>query len=347
MNKPNEFNAERLKNLIVQDKVLQVLEELKHYTKGRDKDMYDELIIHLNNINTVRKERGIGLISFKEEQGDKNHILIRLSTLIDDLEKVYGKNRFIIEFEGRFEELNEEKQAIIRARISELFNNSDFKIMCIYSGNIKFLLEFQSIDFSKLINDIETFNRISRAVGVQSVFYYESILKEVVISFYHLLLHKRINTFPLKGIFQNLKKYSLFQSFSQSHLTNIDLSRANLIYANLGYANLGHANLSGVDLRHGDLSCANLSGANLSSANLNGADLRYANLSHADLSHADLSHTNFNKAIISTETLMKAKTLYQCKGLTDTIKREILEKKPELFDAPNDSKRESFFNKTK
>ena len=80
---------------------------------------------------------------------------------------------------------------------------------------------------------------------------------------------------------------------SNANLTGADLrganlSRAYLIGAGLTEANLSRANLSGTNLTGADLTEANLTNADLREAHLYGAFLRGANLSNADLSGANL-----------------------------------------------------------
>ncbi|MEM9920824.1 MAG: pentapeptide repeat-containing protein [Bacteroidota bacterium] len=105
-------------------------------------------------------------------------------------------------------------------------------------------------------------------------------------------------------------------------LRGADLRRAYLNVADLNEADLRRAYLHGADLNGADLHGAYLNGAYLRGADLRGADLRRAYLNVADLSEAKS---------ITTQQLLKAKTLYKSQNLDPTIKKELEAQKPCLF----------------
>ncbi len=118
-------------------------------------------------------------------------------------------------------------------------------------------------------------------------------------------------------------------------LSSADLSSADLSSADLSSADLRSADLRSADLRSANLSSADLSSADLSSADLSSADLRSADLSSADLRSADLRSANLEGTKnLTIEQLLQAKSLYQCKGLSEEWVAELKEKKPELFEEP-------------
>lgn len=88
-----------------------------------------------------------------------------------------------------------------------------------------------------------------------------------------------------------------------SHLSGVNLSRADLRAVKLNDRFLGDANLARANLRGADLSRAYLSGSNLANANLFGANLGDADLTKTDLSSADLSHANLKYAYLSSANL--------------------------------------------
>ena len=72
-----------------------------------------------------------------------------------------------------------------------------------------------------------------------------------------------------------------------------------VIQANLSNTNLSYVNFSGANLRG-----ANLSNANLYKANFNGADLSYANLSNVKIdSTTDFTNANLRNVIINLERI--------------------------------------------
>ena len=150
-----------------------------------------------------------------------------------------------------------------------------------------------------------------------------------------------------------------------ANLSGADLSEANLSEANLSWADLWEANLRGASLCQADLSWANLSEADLSEADLSGADLsgadlrkvdlrkadlrgadlRKVDLRKADLSGADLGLANLREANLSEAKLRgishlsfaqlsQVETLYEARGLPESLEEELREKCPQLFDAP-------------
>ncbi len=80
----------------------------------------------------------------------------------------------------------------------------------------------------------------------------------------------------------------------RAHLSNVDLSGANMRYAHLSRAKLYNANLSGANLSRADLSRADLSRADLSGVDLSGADLSGAKLSDVDLSGVNAHGATFD-----------------------------------------------------
>lgn len=134
-------------------------------------------------------------------------------------------------------------------------------------------------------------------------------------------------------------------NLTRAYLSRADLTGADLIEANLREADftgailrethLTKADLKGVSLREADLTGANLfkadlTGAKLMKANINGANLMQANLTGADLMQANLTGAKNLEA----EQLVKAKTLYQVKGLPPWMEKELKKRKPELFMNP-------------
>ncbi len=343
MDKPHEFDAERFENLITEDKLLQVLEELRYFTKGRNTEIYNELILYLNNVNAVRKERGLGLISFRQEQREKNRIIIRLIQLINDLKKAYNKNRFIIEIEGTIEDFTDDKKFKVANSVSNLLGK--VKIKGIYPGSIKIVFEAINEDIELIIdrfnsNPIEI-NTLMGDIEVLNIKDEKQLFKEIALIFYGLFISVKSDGISKKELIESLQKFNLLDNFNKSYLrgadlsgvnlSGTDLSGVNLSGANLRYADLRNAELKNTDLRGADLrgvylSVNDLSGVNLSYANLSNmylinADLSYANLSYSDLigvnlsysdlsganlSYANLSYANLNRTDLSGANLYKA-----------------------------------------
>src|SRR5215204_7649456 len=94
---------------------------------------------------------------------------------------------------------------------------------------------------------------------------------------------------------------------SGADLSNALLDNANLIGTDLSGADLSNALLGNADLvahlTNADLSGANLIGADLSDANLFSADLSEANLIGADLSRSVLDNANLSNAVLENANL--------------------------------------------
>ena len=152
-------------------------------------------------------------------------------------------------------------------------------------------------------------------------------------------------------------------------LTFSDFGNANLRDADLRGANFTNANLEGAFLINTDLTSANLSNASLNGAYILGAMLYDTNLSKAELSGAylydsylygavlvdaelsgadfrgtrlwgaDLRSANLSKARnLTFEQLLQVKTLYQCRYLDQTLKKQLRATKPCLFEDPEGPK---------
>lgn len=113
-------------------------------------------------------------------------------------------------------------------------------------------------------------------------------------------------------------------NLSTADLPQADLSSANLARANLFGVDLTKAKLYGADLYESNLKRANLTDTNLSMANFTSAKLADANLNRAYLSGTVFLETDFSDARkITSEQLIRAKTLYMVKQLDETVEEEI------------------------
>ena len=121
------------------------------------------------------------------------------------------------------------------------------------------------------------------------------------------------------------KAYFMEADLMEADLESANLGRANLTRANLEGANLEGAVLKGANLWEADLRDANLGGANLTGANLWDADIRGANLGGANLTGAKN---------LKVEQLLKAKTLFNVRGLPPEMEKKVKIRKPELFVMP-------------
>ena len=116
----------------------------------------------------------------------------------------------------------------------------------------------------------------------------------------------------------------------EANLQNADLSDANLQDAILWRTNLQNADLQRAKLQNADLWRANLQNTDLWRADLQNAKLWGTNLQNADLRNVDLTDAKN----LEVKQLLEVKTLYEAK-LSDEMKEQIMQKKPELFDPPD------------
>ena len=113
---------------------------------------------------------------------------------------------------------------------------------------------------------------------------------------------------------------------------NIDLSSSYLVYVNLNFAELSNANFVDANLSGANLANANLVGAKLYGAKLYGTTLMCTDLLGCDLKHADLSRANlWEVKNISSEQLIKCRSLYETKGIPPRIENRLRKEKPCLF----------------
>jgi len=142
-----------------------------------------------------------------------------------------------------------------------------------------------------------------------------------------------------------LEQYEIgVRDFSDTHMTEVNLSGSKLSQIILAHSNLSVVNLSGTDLHQADLSYAKLNvarlhGANLHEAILNKTILNVTNLIRANLSHAqlkqasmiraeliraDLSYANLMNANLSSADLREA-TLRQAILINTNLSSAILQ----------------------
>lgn len=174
------------------------------------------------------------------------------------------------------------------------------------------------------------------------------------------------------GTFNKIYKSATFISadlkeaqLNNAYLNGVNLQRGNLKWANLDEANLSGANLEGAYLRgailkkailsrtifrganlheaflnlanmnYADLNGANLDGAHLHFTNLVGVNLATANLKGANLNGANLSDAYLAGTYLTINQALISKSLYNCRGLHDSIRIAISKNKPKLFNIPN------------
>ncbi len=125
-------------------------------------------------------------------------------------------------------------------------------------------------------------------------------------------------------------------------LQGADLREAKFQGAKFEGANLSWADLQRADLRETKFQGAKFEGADLSWANLQDADLQRANLKEANLQGVKLYNANLQRVDLSgtknitSEMLLRVKSLYQVKDLDPKIEVKLRDKKPELFDKPGE-----------
>lgn len=145
-----------------------------------------------------------------------------------------------------------------------------------------------------------------------------------------------------------------FMRFTQSDLKKVDLKLSNFQEADLSKSILENADLRwsemhSIILRDAKLTNADLKWTNMRSADLEGAiafktdlsnsDLTGANLQNVDFSRAKLSsvifqEANFKNTTITINQLSRARTLYNCYNLHDSIASVLKKSHPELFEKP-------------
>lgn len=322
-----KFNAEKLVKLITEDKLTEVLEELMAYAKGKDKEMYIELIVHYNRINAARKERNMGVMSFKKEQREKNSIIVRLINHIDDLNKVYNQKRFILEFNGDIENFNDDMKLKVTNVISTLLERreEEFEIVGVYSGSIKIVVEPQNVDIDSFVSTAKhklwMIEVLFKDIQLLNIFNEQRLFETITLSFYNLFLRDSFKIISVKEIFGTLNKHNLLEKSTFLYfleggfkginlmwidLSDMDLFKADLSGTDLSWANLSRASLIRTNLNMAQLSYANLKKADLWLANLSGADFTSANLSGASLLHANLSGANLMNVNLTNADLMSA-----------------------------------------
>jgi hypothetical protein len=155
----------------------------------------------------------------------------------------------------------------------------------------------------------------------------------------------RIRTEDNKKHWENLPGINLVGvKLRGVNITGANLTKAKLMEADLRDANLWRANFRGADLSQVNLTDAILMETDLFAANLILANLSDANLKDANLKDAYLIYTNLTDTMLifwdtpfgptrelTVEQLLEVKTLIGVEGLLPWIKKELKERKPELF----------------
>ena len=139
-----------------------------------------------------------------------------------------------------------------------------------------------------------------------------------------------------KGKEHNLRRSYLVELFLENAempgviLDGSNLRRACLVGTNLNSARLPFSDLQEADLRSSNLQNCLLFNTNLINANLRGADLRGADLTRAKLQGAALDDAKLD----GVEQAARAASLFRTTGLPPEMVSELLERRPSLFQKP-------------
>jgi uncharacterized protein YjbI with pentapeptide repeats len=162
-------------------------------------------------------------------------------------------------------------------------------------------------------------------------------------SFLLAIAGSKLDTIDLKLIYQTTLFEDAFLKgavFDSCYLEEVMLLGANLNGVYLANANLKNSDLSYSTIIDGYFHRANLLNAGLSDCNLTKADFSFANLSGADFTDSNLKESNLRWANIkeakgiTSKQLLQCYSLYETRGIPDSILTIIKQKKPSLLEAP-------------
>jgi len=121
-----------------------------------------------------------------------------------------------------------------------------------------------------------------------------------------------------------------------------DLRKAIFLNCNLSGTVFDVANLEEINFKNSNLSNSSfwktyLFGANLKNVNLSNSDLLFANMQNADLTNsilkgANFSEVNLKNTKVTTDQLIRVKSLFKTKGINTNIKNEIKRFNSKLFE---------------
>ena len=123
-----------------------------------------------------------------------------------------------------------------------------------------------------------------------------------------------------------------FTNLKDADLRSVNFEHATLRYAHLTDANLRYANFEKADLSYAYLKRANLAKTNLEDADLKFINLENANLEGANLENACLCEADLKNANVTLDQLSTASSLYGVKNLDSTLKTQLREQYPHLFE---------------
>ncbi len=126
---------------------------------------------------------------------------------------------------------------------------------------------------------------------------------------------------------------------SFKYLVTVPLAAGNLFEANLENSNLQNAFIPEINLTRSNMFESDLTNANLANSNLSECDLSYTNFTNANLTgvkfdDALLNYTNFTNANLRDVDFRSVYSLYECKGINDSLLKSLRISNPELFKDP-------------
>jgi DNA-directed RNA polymerase specialized sigma24 family protein len=223
MNDATQFSADRLKQLIIQNELTQVLEELLCVTKGKFGGIYNEIVLHFSNYNELRQDSRLGLLNYEQLTLAKNQLKFKLLQLIDDLDKsllagtnlLSNKEVFTLIFDDKFENYNYEMEVNILDSLSKYWNidKTQLTIKDAYQGSIKIIIEAESEHVRALMEKFKNNpDEVKKLFGdrvLKDIVTTDALYEQIALTFYNLLINQSPDFEAALYIYHEIEKQNI------------------------------------------------------------------------------------------------------------------------------------------
>jgi DNA-directed RNA polymerase specialized sigma24 family protein len=223
MNDATQFSADRLKNLIIQNELTQVLEELLCVTKGEFSNMYNEIATHFSNYNELRQDHRLGVLTHEQVAIAKSRLKFNLLQSIDELAKLlpagtnllHNKAVFTVIINIDFEKYNTEFGGNCLDILAKLLNidAQQFTIKDVYQGSIKIIIEAEGEHVRALMekfkNNPDEVKELFGDRTLKDIITTDTLYEKIALTFYNLLIHQSPDFESAVRIYYEMGKHTI------------------------------------------------------------------------------------------------------------------------------------------
>jgi DNA-directed RNA polymerase specialized sigma24 family protein len=225
MNEALQFSADRLKNFIMNNELVKVLEELSYFTKGRFREMFNEITLHFSNLNELRQDFRLNVVDYAQFKQAENRIKLALLQLIDELESLLSadnsvsiqpnKSLMIFVVNADYTTYTDVMGSHLLDIISSYLNidKEQLTIKGTYAGSIKIIIEADDKHVRALVDKFNTnpteIQKLFGTIEVKDIANAVKIQAQIALTFYNLLINQSPDYDSALHIYYELEKHNI------------------------------------------------------------------------------------------------------------------------------------------